>query len=335
MMGLGLKGRLGRGSIRAGVALVLMAALAVGMQAAPNLVGQWVLNETAGPTSVDSANGNNGTWIGAPTSYTPVAGPIASWSTASLSVTRPGQNYVEIPNSALLENVQEASYTLMAWFNPISTPPSDTATGQPNQNEGMYGILYKTGWHEGIGYNNNGAFVFDKWVMDGGGMNDWDGTGTWGTNHPIGQWYHVAGVADFTATQTRIYVNGNLMNTNTWTAGYSQPYRQYGTNPWRIGIANPAGGYTNWEYQADGYIDDVRIYDRVLTLAEIQAIASGTDMGAFVPPAPPPPPPPAAPATTREGKEGCGCSTISAIRGLPALGFLTLLAGLLLVLRRR
>ena len=53
--------------------------------------------------------------------------------------------YVEIPNSASLENVQEGNYTVEAWFYSDTTPPGS----EPAWNS-AYTVVQKPGWHEGI-----------------------------------------------------------------------------------------------------------------------------------------------------------------------------------------
>jgi hypothetical protein len=74
----------------------------------------------------------------------------------------------------------------------------------------------------------------------------------------LSQWYHVLGIA--TSTSVKIYVNGILVLS-------SNPYWQMQTNsdPVRIGL-DYSQRYFN------GRIDDIRLYNRVLTEQEIQAL---------------------------------------------------------------
>ncbi|MGH2690086.1 MAG: MYXO-CTERM sorting domain-containing protein, partial [Actinomycetota bacterium] len=92
-------------------------------------------------------------------------------------------------------------------------------------------------------------------------------------------------------------------------------------------------------------IDDVRIYNRVLTSGELQTLTTGG--GSPTPPAPPPPPGPPPPPTpppaprTNDHDEGfldggkCGCG--AAPPGIPAPAGIALLAalGLLALALRR
>jgi hypothetical protein len=92
----------------------------------------------------------------------------------------------------------------------------------------------------------------------------------------VNQWYHVAGVYNATAQTLTVYLNGQpdngtLVGTVTTT--------QRGSTL-SVAIGRKAAD-TGFEFK--GRIDDVRIYNRALTLAEIQA-----DMSAPVGGAPPP-----------------------------------------------
>ena len=86
-----------------------------------------------------------------------------------------------------------------------------------------------------------------------------------------GQWYHIVGVVDRVAKTTSIYVNGSLQRRFTWPS--ANETRQYDPSPWRIGVAAP--GASTWSWPANATIDDVRVYNRALTIAEIGAVASG------------------------------------------------------------
>jgi hypothetical protein len=80
-----------------------------------------------------------------------------------------------------------------------------------------------------------------------------------GGNLPVDTWTHVAGT--YGGGSLKLYINGSLVNTRSLTGNLKTS-----TNPMRI------GGNTIWsdEYFA-GQIDEVRVYNRTLTQAEIQA----------------------------------------------------------------
>ncbi len=218
------------------------------------LVGHWKLDETSGATAADSSGvGNPGAVTGTATWGSAVR---ANGFTANYTN---GQDYIEIANSSSLQNVQEDSYSLAAWFKPTTLPP-----GVDGDNTGSYAILAKSGWHLGLTYHNTGTLFLEHWT---GTTPSWNGAGAYFYNAP-GKWYHLVGVVDRDAGTIKFYLNGVLVNTSTFTAG-SATY-EYGTEPFRIGVANPYNG--TWGHAANGVIDDVRIYNRAIDAEEIAKV---------------------------------------------------------------
>ena len=250
--------------MKLGIGVLSLAVLAGLVQAAPQgPVGYWTLDETAGPSANSAGGYGAGTWNGPTFSNTPT--PKNSYpNTGCLSFDGSTQ-HVEIANSAPLENVQEGDYTLSAWVNPADVPVAGS-------NEGRYGILYKTGWHGGLGYtrdgNGEGRFIFEHWLTG----NAWNGAVS-SVASPPAVWYHVAGVVDRTNGTSRIYVNGEPRGLGTWTAGTEA--RDYGANPWIIGCVSPTAAYGSYRWAYKGLIDDVRIYRRALSETEIKILWEG------------------------------------------------------------
>ena len=85
-----------------------------------------------------------------------------------------------------------------------------------------------------------------------------------GTQLPINAWTHLA--ATYDGSTQRLYVNGAQVATRTQTGAI-----QTSTNPLRI------GGDSLWDEYFQGRIDEVRIYNRALSVSEIQ-----TDMNQAV-----------------------------------------------------
>ncbi|MBX3426909.1 MAG: LamG domain-containing protein, partial [Pirellulales bacterium] len=219
------------------------------------LVGHWKLDETSGTAVADSSGlGNNGTVSG-----------TATWTAAarkngfSANYTN-GSDYVQIANSSSLENVQENSYSLAAWFKPNNLPP-----GTGSDNTAAYGIIRKSGWHTGLVYSSEGYFFHEHWI---GATPTWNGAGAWTYNAP-GKFYHVTATVDRDAGTIKFYLNGTLVQTSNFTPGAAA--YEYGTEPWRIGVSNPFHG--EWGHAANGVLDDVRIYNRVIDAAEIAQLA--------------------------------------------------------------
>ena len=176
-----------------------------------------------------------------------------------------GGGHVQLPNNDALDKIQAESYSLGAWFRPDSVPP-----GTESDNNARYGILIKEGWHTGLSYNNEKQFVMEHWLAPAAGGEEpvWAGAGTWEDSCDAGKWYHVAGVVDRKAGATRLYLNGELKNSAEWEA--NKPSRDPGKAPWRVGVASPEA--KKWAWPAKGLIDDVRIYKKALSDAEVTAL---------------------------------------------------------------
>jgi hypothetical protein len=83
---------------------------------------------------------------------------------------------------------------------------------------------------------------------------------------PLSAWSHLA--ATYDGTNLRFYVNGALITTKATTGAMPNT-----ANPLRI------GGNAVWGEYFSGLIDEVRVYNRALTEAELKA-----DMGAAIVP---------------------------------------------------
>jgi hypothetical protein len=329
---------MGRRVMAAGT--LLLAGLGLGaavLQSASGLLGHWELDAAAPGDDISTSN-LDGTFTGAPPTVSDVPAPIAAYSTDSLDVG-PALQYLEIPNSPPLAALQTGSYTVTAWFKAAAVShaaPDDT-----------FGIVMKAGYNEGL-YWQNGVFAMEHWTTNTNTVAMADQVfpstaGTWATTHNVGTWYHVAGVVDAALHTTTVYVHtpgvaAPVTATTPWNAyplvGNSWTF--HSGIPWRVGVANPA---TTVQWQADGLIDDVRLYSSALTQAQITAIATGADLGAATPTVvvPPPvvtPPPPAVPRTNDHDEgfidDRCACgSTAGDPSGPRAAALAVLLAAFL------
>ena len=213
-----------------------------------NLVGWWKLDDASGTTAADSSgSGNNGTLNNGPT-----------WGTGEingdLNFTAASSQYVNVPDATSLDIA--GSWTVSAWVNLNSLPASN----------GYYGLISNTG----PAGTNYGLYVQN--VSNGIGCSSTEGwavefTGTTTTNNVVcgttapatGAWYLVTGVWDSVAGKEYLYVDGALAGTTTTayvpTSGSA--------NGMRIGKETDGVQY------ADAQIDDVRVYGRALSAAEI------------------------------------------------------------------
>lgn len=78
---------------------------------------------------------------------------------------------------------------------------------------------------------------------------------------PLSTWHHVVGT--YTSGERRLYLNGSIVASDTRTGGIGS----YGSETCHVGnIKEVSDRYLN------GRMDDVRIYDRALTTAEVEAL---------------------------------------------------------------
>ncbi|WP_425399780.1 LamG-like jellyroll fold domain-containing protein [Aeoliella sp.] len=226
------------------------------------LVAHWRLDESSGFTAYDSSGvGNDATLTG---TQDWISGQIDGGGGCDYS---DGDDYFTAPTTTVLNNVNEGSYSVTAWYKPLSVP-----TGSGADNHAYQGVLIKEGWHTGLYYNYEQRFEFVNYLN---GYN-WTGTGTWSKTYSTGKFHHLAGVVNLPDGTLELYVDGQLQGTDTFTPGLTG--QDLGSTPWRIGIGGP--GLTEWRWPAHGVIDGVRIYNRPLNAEEVDQIySSGTTTG--------------------------------------------------------
>jgi hypothetical protein len=201
--------------------------------ATTGLVAQYTFNEGAGSTVIDASGNNNlGTIIGATWSPSGKYGNALSFNGTS--------NRVDIVDSSSLH--LSSAMTLAAWVNPtlVSSVWQD--------------VIYKgsVNYYLMASSSNGGS-------PGGGGT---FGGSTQGTFAPTpltaNTWTYLAATYDGSAI--RLYVNGTLVSTTAKTGAITSS-----SNLLQIGGNTISGQYFS------GKIDEIRIYNRSLTQAEIQA----------------------------------------------------------------
>jgi TM2 domain-containing membrane protein YozV len=198
------------------------------------LVAAWGFNEGAGTTVADaSGNGNTGTISGAAWSIQGRYGSALSFN---------GTNSVVVINSAPSLNLT-TGMTLSAWVYPTAN---------------------ESGWRTIMQREVNAYYLH---ASSGSGVLFPAAGGTFGSVDnslvapyaiPVSTWSHLAVTYDGAAL--RLFVNGAQVNSVLQTAPI-----ETNTKPLRIGGNSPYGEYFQ------GLIDEVRIYNRALTAAEIQS----------------------------------------------------------------
>lgn len=157
---------------------------------------------------------------------------------------RSSTDYFQVPDSNSLDLI--SSFTLEAWVNPSRTVNQDQAViSKPRRADGT-GIELRTfGKGLGVGFNNAGInLVF------GGGQ-----------TLELNTWHHIA--ATYDGTVAYVYIDGVPVGINKFSAKLLNS-----SAPLTIGQKNPPGGPLAGSFL--GLIDEVRVWNRALTQAEIQ-----------------------------------------------------------------
>lgn len=222
------------------------------VSATNGLVGWWKLDESAGTSAADSSgNGNTGTlsggavWepsggkLGGDLALNGIDGAVTVPETASINITRP--------------------ITISAWIK-RTVPMADTEQNAivfkavSGNYRYYFFYTYDAGYGYGMGYKL--AFI----PGSGGNVNSaWIPYFT-----PTGQWQHVAVSFDAATNLVSLYFNGVLIGTTIDPVSGGYPA---GTGPLSLGVrADSSSRYLN------GDIDDVRIYNRVLSANEVAAL---------------------------------------------------------------
>jgi hypothetical protein len=220
----------------------------------PGLVVAYGFNEGSGSTTADaSGNSNTGTVSGAAWTTSGRYGSALSFNGSS--------NRVDINDANSLDLT--TGMTLEAWVYPTTL----------------------SGWRTVILKEASGGLAYALYAYDNAprpaayintGGSDLSAAGTSGIS--LNTWTHLA--ATYDGSTLRLFVNGTQTGSRTASGSI-----RVSTNYLRI------GGNTLWGEYFSGLIDEVRIYNRALSQAEIQ-----TDMNTPIVVSPPDATPPTAPA---------------------------------------
>lgn len=192
----------------------------------------WPLDEPAGPQAQDIVGGNNGQHIGGPN---PTTGQV-SGALAFDGV----DDWVDAPRMVPTHDYR--ALTIDAWIFPASVQV-------PDQTIVEYGSLTYGLFLEGdeltVAIQTNMSY-FAKSTS---------------ANVPANAWSHVAATADPTAGELKLYLNGQVVATNSSYTGTSF----VASSGWQIGASS--GG---WWF--GGLIDEVEIFERALNATEVMAL---------------------------------------------------------------
>ncbi len=214
-----------------------------------NLIGYWKLDETSGTTAYDSSvNGNNGLLKNTSFANTTTSGAIGRALNFVRNATTDSTDYVVITHGGVsaLKNA-----TIMAWVDLDSkdngaaeivtldqiTIRADYYWGTPPE-YGTCGITRRSA-SPFTAYTNSGNLIA--------------GTG----------WRHLAYSNSDTDSLQKLYLDGSVLSSNTYSGTLN-------TGAANIVLGKHTGGQDNWDF--DGRMDEVRVYNRTLTADEVKAI---------------------------------------------------------------
>ena len=199
----------------------------------------WGFNETSGTTSAD-ASGNNNT-------LALLNGLAFAPGKNGNGLSFDGTNdYLTAQNSPSLD-ISGNALTLSMWINPTGSTGDQVVLGK-HWTTSMTSPYYQYG----LELTANGRVPVLQIGTTGGVL-----SASMGSSLAINQWTHLAIV--FNGSTTLFYVNGALVSTKNLAVSMTAR-----GNPLRIG----ADASTQQFYK--GLLDDVRLYNRALTQAEVQ-----------------------------------------------------------------
>jgi len=221
------------------------------------IISYWKFEEGSGSTAYDSVDDSvsHGTLHKGPQWTTGIVGGAISFDGMD--------DYVEGPRTQIEGGTYPTIGTVEAWVKLNSYPTTY-----------RYGIVAGlTGTLEGQQGQNSCSFseIIEVDPYKKASYYHWDGSSV---RRPIGtttlnldQWYHLAATVKATGAgiqEVKLYVNGELED-SVMSNGYPAPGKYFD-----LSFANDCWGY-HWSHEEfHGTIDEVAIYNRALTLEEIQ-----------------------------------------------------------------
>jgi hypothetical protein len=210
---------------------------------APNPVGDWLLNQTAGNVAVDSTGAHDG------------MAEDGWWAGTALLVN--GTNSQMYTDGPVLSTGSGASFTVSAWVDMTALPASgqydETAVSQDGgENSGFYLQFTEPA---------------DRWAFSRTSNNSDSPTAyrALSASAPaLDTWTHLVGVYNAADHTQYLYVNGAEQGTATDSTPFSS------TGDLAIGRAQYAGQDTDW---LKGAIKGVEVFNTALSAAQVSALS--------------------------------------------------------------
>ncbi len=230
------------------------------------LIGRWALDEESGSSINDSSlNTNTGTWSDSAGDNVTEESVDGQFKT---SIDFDGtDDFISIPDDNSLDAA--TAVTVSAWVNPETcSRPGAAGTVRMIASKWQNSTDQRS-WALGMSRNADDCNVMFT-ITDDGVWNNDATNGVISTDRlPLNTWSHVIGTYDGATRDIKIYVNGMLWASNTLSdPGTNAVFNS--TVPIHIGSALEWANTNNNFF--NGSIDDVRIYDRALTVTDVKEL---------------------------------------------------------------
>ena len=210
----------------------------------------WPLDDAVGGTAMDVVGGHDGQLVG---------GPI--WGTGQLAggLELDGiDDYVDVGSFDPIGS----GLTLSGWFN------ADDLASEGRIISKAKGVADADAWWQ-LSIRDKDAAQWLRFRAKAGGVT----TSFEDSTVPLqtGQWYFAAATYDNTSGEMKLYLNGALLGTQSHAVG----------GPLDVEPSAPVwiGANGSLERYFDGMLDDVRVYNRALSGAEVSALAGSAMLG--------------------------------------------------------
>lgn len=201
----------------------------------------WGFDEGTGTTTADSSSAQSGSLVGNP-------GWVAGHN-GGYALNFNGSNYVQVASGGGVNFSSSQGFSMFCWVNStdVSGPTNCRLFGINLMAPASY-IWVNFGfgfpWLDTVDSNGHSAYIPSQatFVADG-------------------SWHHVGFVADRSASKISLFIDGRFIRSLSlggWTGGYLNPNGA----PLYIGSEGGSNGFV-------GVIDNVRVYNRALSNAEV------------------------------------------------------------------
>lgn len=210
----------------------------------PVVVAEYDLNEGAGATVGDSSgNGNNGSIVGSSWSWTSDA------IEGGMALDFDSNDYVDISDNPDIR-LSDGAISLWVKFNSLSGTQAFFSKDHCTYTTGGHLTMVKEDGSNRIRVRlqsiSASYFVYSSTVVS------------------TGVWYHI--VFNFGSEGMKLYVNGNLEDTYSYTGGI-----ETNDNPLYLAVSQARVGCGGLQSYLDGVIDRVRIFGSALTQDQVNA----------------------------------------------------------------